>query len=244
MGTKNKTHIGTSGWHYKHWIGTFYPEDTKEKDQLAYYVKHFNTVEINNPFYRIPSPKTFEKWKESVPADFLFSVKGNRHFTHLKKLNADQKVMDRFFSNVDKLGKKTGPVLFQLPPGWNINTGRLQSFLKRLPSGHRYTFEFRNETWYDEEVYEVLTKYNCAFCIYELGGHHSPLQVTADFVYIRLHGPGGKYQGSYSEAKLKEWADRCREWQKESKEVYVYFDNDQSGYAAFNAKDLKEMVEK
>jgi uncharacterized protein YecE (DUF72 family) len=241
---KGKIHIGTSGWHYKHWRGTYYPDDTRDADQFAIYQQDFSTVEINNSFYRLPTAKAFTEWKKSTPAQFLFAVKASRFITHMKKLKMTKQDLKLFFSRVDHLGSKLGPILFQLPPRWKLNTERFEAFLQVLPKGYRYTFEFRNETWYNEDVYALLKKYNCAFCIYELERHISPLLVTARFVYVRLHGPGNKYQGSYTTSTLKEWAKLCRKWQRAGKDAYVYFDNDQSGYAAFNAVELKKMVGK
>lgn len=241
---KGKIYIGTSGWHYKHWVGRFYPEGTKESELLAYYLKFFKTVELNNSFYRLPSPQTFKNWKRSVPGDFVFAVKGSRFITHMKKLNVERQSISIFFQSVKQLKEKLGPILFQLPPKWNINEQRLAGFLRILPRNHRYAFEFRNQTWYSENVYELLRKYNCSFCIYELEHHVSPLITTADFVYVRLHGPAGKYAGSYTNAELKKWTKRCQQWQKQRKDVYVYFDNDQSGYAAFNAKTLQKLLSK
>jgi len=238
---KGKIHIGTSGWHYRHWIGTFYPAETKLKDQMAEYLKHFSTVELNNPFYRIPEEKTFETWRKTTPEDFIFSVKANRFITHNKKLTDPEISTPLFFERVKGLKEKLGPILFQLPPGWEINLERLDEFLAALPPKFRYVFEFRNHSWYTEEVYALLRNYHAAFCIYELNRHMSPVVVTAGFVYIRLHGPGAKYQGSYSMETLKQWATQCREWASEHKDVYVYFDNDQKGYAGFNALTLKEL---
>jgi uncharacterized protein YecE (DUF72 family) len=137
-----------------------------------------------------------------------------------------------------------GPILFQLPPKWRLNLDRLTEFLAALPTYHRYTFEFREPSWLTPPVYDLLHKHNAAFCIYELAGFHSPIEVTADWTYIRLHGPGGKYQGSYSDETLRAWADRIVAWSKHLRSIYVYFDNDQAGYAAFNALTLKRMVEK
>jgi len=239
---QGKLHIGTSGWHYKHWIGTFYPDGTREADQLSLYLQSFNTVELNNSFYHLPDAKTFKNWAAVTPDDFIFSVKGSRFITHMKKLNVLKADINRFLNRVNKLGDKVGPILFQLPPRWKLNIERLEAFLSRLDDQYRYVFEFRNNTWYDEQVYDLLRQYNCAFCIYELAGHHSPEEVTADFVYIRLHGPGAKYQGSYSTAILKKWATKCKAWQKAGKDVYIYFDNDQAGYAAFNALKLQELT--
>lgn len=243
MVRKGNIFIGTSGWHYKHWIGTFYPEGTRDADQLNYYLNFFSTVEINNSFYRLPSAETFAAWRKSVPAHFIFAVKGSRFLTHMKKLNVAAANMQRFFDSVKELKEKTGPVLFQLPPMWNVNAERLLYFLRLLPKSHRYAFEFRNATWYNEEIYTLLRTHKCAFCIYELAGHLSPKEVTTGFVYVRLHGPGNKYQGSYTKPALKKWAGQCKQWKQDGKDVYVYFDNDQGGYAAFNAITLKELVE-
>jgi uncharacterized protein YecE (DUF72 family) len=235
-------HIGTSGWHYRHWIGTFYPSATKSTEQFGLYQDKFDTVEINNSFYKLPSPETFKAWRKDSPDNFLFVVKASRFITHMKKLTDPRASTQKFFQNVKYLREKLGPILFQLPPSWKKNTTRLEEFLSALPKKFRYVFEFRNTTWYDEEIYALLRANNCAFCIYELAGHNSPMQVTADFVYVRLHGPGGKYQGSYSNKQLRDWAEQCIDWQKDGHDVFVYFDNDERGYAAFNALTLKEIV--
>lgn len=242
MTSKAKIYIGTSGWHYKHWKGTFYPKDIKETEQLDFYLQFFSSVEINNSFYKLPNPKTFAAWRKSVPAGFIFAVKGSRFITHMKKLNVQRQNIQIFFDSVRKLKEKTGPILFQLPPKWNVNAERLSFFLQQLPTEYRYAFEFRNTSWYTTEVYDLLKKHRCAFCVYELGGHTSPVIVTTDFVYLRLHGPGAKYQGDYPDATLAVWAERCRHWLQEGRDVYVYFDNDQEGYAAFNAGALQSMI--
>jgi uncharacterized protein YecE (DUF72 family) len=239
---RGQIHIGTSGWHYKHWIGTFYPPATKPNEQFDFYKQHFNTVEINNSFYRLPSPETFKIWRKQSAPDFLFVVKASRYITHQKKLNNPEETTSRFFENVKYLREKLGPILFQLPPAWKVNVERLKAFLEVLPDKFRYVFEFRNITWYTDDVFSLLQKYNCAFCIYELAGHTSPVNITADFVYVRLHGPGDKYQGSYTQRQLKAWAEQCKDWQQQELDVFVYFDNDQLGYAAFNARTLKEML--
>jgi uncharacterized protein YecE (DUF72 family) len=241
---KGKIFIGTSGWHYKHWLKSFYPEKMGSKDFLSYYQHFFQTTEINNSFYRLPKNETFRFWKESVPEDFVFAVKANRYITHMKKLKDPHEALANFFQNVDALEDKMGPILFQLPPAWKVNVERFGSFVKNLPSGYRYTFEFRNHTWYTEEIYDILRKNNYAFCIYELEYHLSPVEITADFVYVRLHGPEKKYQGSYTDKALAWWANRIVEWTDGGKDVYCYFDNDQYGYAALNARTLNEMMEK
>ncbi|WP_293788327.1 DUF72 domain-containing protein [uncultured Pedobacter sp.] len=209
---------------------------------MRYFTANFATVELNNSFYRQPRLKNFETWQEQAPAHFTYTVKANRYFTHLKKLNVSKNEIVEFLDACLGLGTKLGPILFQLPPKWGINTERLERFLEMLPDGYHYTFEFRNPSWYHETVFSILKKYHFAFCIYDLGGHQSPITTTADFVYIRLHGPGEKYQGSYSLSALTKWAERCNAWLNEKKDVYVYFDNDQEGCAAFNAIELKKMV--
>ncbi|WP_346317965.1 DUF72 domain-containing protein [Chitinophaga sp. YIM B06452] len=239
---QGKVHIGTSGWVYRHWKGTFYPEDLKQADWFAYFSERFHTVEINNSFYRLPEIKTFNTWRKIAPEGFVYAVKASRFLTHMKKLIVDRRSIDKFFNRALHLEEKLGPVLFQLPPNFSVNAERLETFLQALPEGLCYTFEFRDETWYEKEVYQLLKAHNAAFCIYELQYHSSPLEVTADFIYIRLHGPGKKYQGSYPDATLRKWATFCKKWKKKGKDVYVYFDNDQEGYAAFNALRLAELV--
>jgi uncharacterized protein YecE (DUF72 family) len=234
-------HIGTSGWSYKHWKGTFYPKGIKVADEFQYYSSIFSTVEINNTFYRLPAKSVFEKWRDAVADEFLFAVKGSRFITHMKKFKDPKESFQKFFDHVSVLGSKLGPVLFQLPPRWRVNTDRLHTFLQMLPKYMRFAFEFREPSWYHEEVLSLLRRFNCAFCIYELDGHHSPRSITADFTYIRLHGPGGKYEGSYDKRALKTWAQNIMLWADDGLDVFVYFDNDQHGYAAHNARDLQEI---
>jgi uncharacterized protein YecE (DUF72 family) len=240
---RGKIYVGTSGWHYRHWIGTFYPRETKPNQQFEFYKQHFSTVEINNSFYRLPSPETFKTWRKESPADFLYIVKASRFIKHQKKLKDPKEAFQKFFDNVRHLKEKLGPILFQLPPTWKKNAERLEEFLRTLSKKSRYVFEFRNSTWYDDEILDLLKRYNCAFCIYELAGHNSPVHVTADFVYVRLHGPGSnKYQGSYTQMQLKDWAEQCQHWQQQGLDVFVFFDNDEKGFAAFNAAELKRLL--
>jgi len=234
--------IGTSGWNYKHWRGRFYPEDLPQKEWLNFYIKKFKTVELNNSFYRLPSKEVFKKWKNSVPDDFIFSVKGNRYITHMKKLNDPKNTLKDFIGNIKGLGNKTGPILFQLPPGWELNIERFSEFLKSLPKQFKFTFEFRNSSWWQPEVYRLLKQHNAAFCMYELGGVLSPKEITADFIYLRLHGPGNKYQGDYDHNTMSKWADLFTLWKSKVKEIYCYFDNDQNAYAVKNALELLEIV--
>jgi uncharacterized protein YecE (DUF72 family) len=234
--------IGTSGWHYRHWAGCFYPERCGGAAMFRFYLEHFDTVELNNSFYKLPDLSTFESWRKATPRNFRFAVKASRFITHNKKLKDSEPALERFLPRAEVLREKLGPVLFQLPPHWQINVNRLESFLSVLPPGHRYAFEFREPSWNHAAVYELLRRYNAAFCIYELAGYQSPIEITADWCYVRLHGPGGKYQGSYSRAALAQWARRIRQWAAQLKAIYVYFDNDQAGYAPANALELKQVV--
>ncbi len=239
----DQIHIGTSGWNYDHWRGRFYPEDLAKKEWLHYYSRHLHTVEINNTFYQLPKQDTFHHWKNTPANPFRFAVKASRYITHMKKLKDPEKGVSNFLKNAGYLGNKLGPILFQLPPNWKCNLERLTAFLEFLPKKYRYTFEFRDHRWINDRTVHMLEKNNVAFCIYELAGYSSPREVTADFVYMRLHGPGDKYQGRYDRASLENWAQQFHEWVQGGKEVFCYFDNDQEGFAVINAIELSEMVD-
>ncbi len=238
--------IGTSGWHYAHWRGPFHPDRCSNAKMLEYYFDRLDTVEINNSFYRLPSPETFRCWRESTPKNFCFTVKASRFITHNKKLKDPGNALDKFFPPASELKEKLGPILFQLPPKWRVNLERLEEFLSVLPKGRRwrYAFEFREPSWLIDETYAVLRKHNAAFCIYELAGFRTENVITADWSYVRLHGPGVKYQGSYDSGQLSKWAERIVEWQQHLRAVYVYFDNDQAGYAVQNALELKSIIQR
>jgi uncharacterized protein YecE (DUF72 family) len=156
----------------------------------------------------------------------------------MKKLKDPEQPVGRFLSEAAGLGEKMGPVLFQLPPRWKADPERLRSFLEVLPRGKRYTFEFRDESWWNDGVYQILSELNAAFCIFELNRRETPHEVTADFVYIRLHGPEGAYEGSYHGNALRAWARRISDWNGSGRDVYCYFDNDENAYAVENAKKL------
>jgi len=244
VSTFGEVRIGTSGWHYRHWRGPFYPPDMSSARMLDFYLRHFDTVELNNSFYRLPPIGCFDTWRKATPPGFCFAVKASRFLTHNKKLKDPENALENLLPRAEELKGKLGPILFQLPPRWGVNVERLEGLLHVLPKRHRYAFEFREISWLTDAVYRVLREHNAAFCIYELAGYHTPFDITADFAYVRLHGPGGKYQGSYSDEALQAWAERITEWRRKLKGVYVYFDNDQAGYAALNALTLKELVEK
>jgi uncharacterized protein YecE (DUF72 family) len=229
--------VGTSGWHYKHWLGPVYPKDLPA---LAWYAHSFRAVELNNTFYRLPTESALETWRATVPADFRFAVKGSRFITHMKKLKDPEVALNRFFNCVDLLHSKVGPIVFQLPPNWPVDVDRLADFLQALPKAHRYAFEFRHSSWHTERVYQLLNRHRSALCIYHLAGFTSPLEITTDFAYLRLHGPGGKYQGLYDTGTLSLWADRIWSWN--IKAAWVFFDNDDSGFAIQNAREFCDML--
>ena len=235
------THIGTSGWQYDHWQGSFYPEDLAKKRFLDYYAEHFQTVEINNSFYQLPSPETLIQWREVTPPGFLFSVKASRYITHMKKLKDPAEPVSNFLKRIELLEDKLGPILFQLPPHWHFNRERLSSFLEALPDSFNYTFEFRDPSWLNPDAYELLTAHHTAFCIYDFAGRLSPKEITADFIYIRLHGPGNAYQGLYDTSALAGWAGAFSSWSSQGYQIYCYFDNDQAGFAVQNALQLQQM---
>lgn len=209
---------------------------------LSYYVQQFDTVELNNSFYKQPAKKSLETWRDSTPPEFRFAVKGSRFLTHMKKLKNAREGLQRFLDAVEVLEPKLGPILFQLPPNWEMDLERLAEFLALVPKYRRCVFEFRNATWNSAESYQLLAEHNAGYCVFDLAGYLSPIEVTADFAYVRLHGPGGKYQGSYSNAALEEWARRIKQWTKTLRAVYVYFDNDDSGYAPKDALRLKGLL--
>jgi uncharacterized protein YecE (DUF72 family) len=235
-------YIGTSGWHYKHWVGPFYPPKTPASRYLDFYKAHFAAAEINGSFYRMPSIETLAAWRDAVPADFRFAAKASRFITHAKKLALPISQYERFFDGIGTLKPKLGPILFQLPPRWRFNRERLEAFLEALPHRYHYAFEFREPTWLNEDAYALLRKHRAALCLYHIAGFESPIEVTTNFVYIRLHGPGGKYQGTYDDATLREWARHIRAWSREEKAVWCFFDNDQNGYAAKDALRLQSKL--
>jgi uncharacterized protein YecE (DUF72 family) len=235
-------HIGTSGWHYRHWLGSFYPAGTAPSGWFQVYARRFHTVELNNPFYHLPSPGVFEGWAKAAPPGFLFAVKASRYITHNKKLKDAGESFSLFFDHARHLGKKLGPILFQLPPHWGFDGGRLEEFLSLLPKHARYVFEFRNPDWLRAEAYAVLEKHRAAFCIHDMPGSQTPDQVTSDWVYVRFHGAGAKYGGNYSDAALKVWAGKIKGWSKTGKEVFCYFNNDSGGWAPRNASTLASLL--
>lgn len=237
---KSLAYIGTSGWHYTYWKKHFYPADMPSKDFLSFFKEKFNCVEINNSFYKVPTRETFIKWKDTTPDNFTFAVKAPRYITHMKKLKDTEEAVTSFIGALDVLESKLGPILFQLPPRWKCNIERLTTFLSYLDKKHTYTFEFRDETWLNDEVYCLLKKHNIALCVSEVSNKSV---ITADFHYMRLHGPGEKYVTSYSEKDLLKCAGIIKNFNNKRITVFCFFDNDHNAYAANNARVLKSILE-
>jgi uncharacterized protein YecE (DUF72 family) len=234
--------IGTSGWHYSHWIGPFYPAGIPKRNLLPLYAEHFDTTELNAPFYRLPTEATVEKWARETPEDFLFAWKASRYVTHIKRLldvgDSVKLMMDR----ASGLGDKLGPVLWQLPPSLHRDDERLASFLKLLRGNRSHTVEFRHRSWFDPEVFRLLADHGVAFCISDHAYAPSPWEATAGFVYIRAHGTNGRYWGSYSDATQAGYATRIRAYREEGRTVFCYFDNDNQAAAPGDAKYLLSLL--
>jgi uncharacterized protein YecE (DUF72 family) len=237
-----RVHIGTSGWYYEHWRGHLYPEDLPKSRFLEHYTRSFSTVELNNSFYRLPAEKTFAGWREATPPGFLFAVKASRYLTHLKRLLDPQEPLLRLFERVQGLREKLGPLLYQLPPRFAPDLSRLETFLEALPPERTHVVEFRDRRWLQEPVYEALRRHGVGLCLYQWEDFTSPLVVTAPPVYVRFHGPGKAYRGSYTDYDLRAWAERVSAWRAEGLEVYCYFNNDPGGHAVRNAHSLIDLV--
>lgn len=242
--TPNKAElfIGTSGWTYDHWKGPFYPDELPRTRWLEFYCEHFRSVEINNTFYQLPKKDTLRNWGKRVPDGFLFSVKASSYITHAKKLKDPEQSVHRFLDHISVLQDRLGPVLFQLPPRWHFNRERLATFLEALSRDFSYVFEFRDRSWLNQDTQELLSKHNAALCFYDLEGFQSPKDITADFIYVRLHGPDAAYQGSYPTSSLAGWAGALSSWSSRGRTVFCYFNNDQNGHAVNNALSLQSML--
>ena len=234
--------VGCSGWQYKHWRGDFYPAELPMSRWFAHYALTFDTVEINNSFYRLPSADTFAKWRGQAPSHFLYAVKASRFLTHMKKLKDPEAPLARFLDNVAHLGPRLGPILYQLPPRWPVNPERLEMFLRALPRGYRHTIEFRDASWYDERVYELLRRYEVALCLHDMQGSASGKMVVGPFIYARFHFGTKKYGGRYPDDRLDEWADWLAARAREGLHVFAYFNNDVGGHAPRDAVRLRQRI--
>jgi uncharacterized protein YecE (DUF72 family) len=235
--------IGCSGWNYKHWRERFYPKGLAQRLWLQHYAQFFDTVEINATFYRLPRPESVARWVAESPPGFLFAVKMSRYVTHVKRLNDLAGSLALFYERIEPLVRspKLGPVLWQLPPRFKRDDERLEGALAQLPPG-RHCFEFRHESWFQPEVYELLRARDVALVI----GHDprrpfQSLELTADFTFLRFHAGEHGGDGNYAEHELETWARRIEEW-RERVDVFAYFNNDWEGYALDNALWLKQRL--
>jgi len=214
------------------------------KHQLQYYASQFPTTELNGVFYRTPTPAAVRSWEEQTGNDFVFAWKASRFITHWKRLSENSaNSLELMEDRLSVLDGKVGPILFQLPPNFSANAERLAAFLDLLAGERRYSFEFRHPSWYSPRIFRLLSQQNVALCISDHHDAPSPWKRTADFVYVRGHGPGGRYRGHYRGATLAGWAKRIRSWKKQGCDVYVYFDNDQKSAAPADALKLRQLLE-
>ena len=240
--------MGTSGYVYAHWRNVFYPAGVPAREWLPFYARHFETVELNNSFYRLPTKAAFRAWRAQVGDGFLFAVKASRFLTHLKRLKTPGPPLDRLLRRVRPLGPTLGPILFQLPAQFHVNLPRLERFVRtlgrqRLLPDLRAALEVRHPSWLVEEVFDVLRKANVALCFHDARVQPVTEPVTADFVYVRRHGTRARYGGSYTDRMLRADAEDIVHWLGEGLDVYAYFNNDGGGAAVRNAPRLRDLVE-
>ena len=238
-----KAYIGTSGWNYKSWRNDFYC-DTPQKQWLRFCAEHFSSIEVNSTFYRLQEKSTFKKWRDQTPEEFSFAIKGHRYVTHNKKLLDVEQSEIRCRELASPLGKRLAAVVWQLPAFLKKDIERLEKFLRNLRhwKSTRHAIEFRDKSWFDDEVAECLERHAVAICMSDAPDWPMWDRVTTDVVYIRLHGHTRKYASSYSKPALRKWATRTRRWLEENRAVHVYFDNDAEGAAPRNALTLLEML--
>ena len=232
--------IGCSGWSYPHWRSRFYPEKLPAREHFAFYAQHFDTVELNNSFYRQPPPERFTAWRQQAPPGFLFAVKGSRYVSHIKRLAVEQKSIDLVVDSARALGDKLGPILFQLQANFHLDLRRLERFLGMLPDDLRFSLEFRHESWLVPAVFDVLRSQRVALCIPDHPKMPKSLEITSDFIYIRMHLPPQRL--GYGKRALLPWADRVIEWRASGLDVFVYFNNDMEGHAINDARTLISLV--
>jgi len=227
---------------YKHWRGLFYPEKLAVKRWFAFYAEEFDTVEINNSFYHLPPPRTFEGWQRQAPPGFCYAVKANRFLTQAKKLKDCKEPIARQMASFYELRPKLGPILYQLPPRFALNLERLESFLKLLPQDVTNVFEFREPSWYADEVFALLDRYGASLCAHDMPGSKSPRLAVGPIAYLRFHGGLGKYYGRYTDKALLEWTDWIAGESRAGRAVWAYFNNDPEAHAIHDAQTLRAMV--
>jgi uncharacterized protein YecE (DUF72 family) len=236
-------YIGTSGWHYKDWKGLFYPSELQSQHWLRYYCSRFNTVELNNSFYRLPTENAFNLWNNNTPADFKFSMKVSRAITHIKRLKNSDEYLNNLLTRASSLKHKIDVLLYQLPPQMKKDESVLESFLHDLPHEYRNVFEFRHRSWICAPVFSLLEEYNAGFCIYDMPDYTTPLISISGITYIRFHGNRNLYSGMYTGEELKDWSNNIRQLKAESDITYIYFNNDIAAAAVYNAETLKSLLD-
>ena len=235
-------HVGTSGWSYQHWRGSFYPADLPASRWFGYYAGQFSTVEVNNTFYRLATPETFAKWAGQAPAGFVYALKANQFITHIKRLRDPEEPVHRFIERARLLGEHLGPILYQLPPRFPPDLQRLEHFLAVLPADLTHVIEFRDTRWLTEDVFALLERHGAGFCIADMPGQERPLRATSATVYVRFHGNRVLYGDSYASEELALWAARLADFVGKGRQVYAYFNNDFGGYALQNARELARLL--
>lgn len=239
-----RVRIGCSGWQYRHWRGGFYPRDLPQDRWFEFYAERFDTVEVNNSFYRLPEADVFAAWARRSPGDFLVAVKASRYLTHLRRLREPREPLDRLWSRARRLGAHLGPMLYQLPPRWNRDIERLAGFAQAVPRGRLQAVEFRDRSWYHPDTYGALELADLALCLHDMAESRSPIRRVGPFVYVRFHGSAPGYGGGYSSQRLSAWARRLAGWAGEGTSCYAYFNNDVGGHAFRDAVRLRDMVER
>ncbi len=232
--------IGTSGWAYRWWRGSFYPKGLRQGDWLAHYTRIFDSVEINATFYRLPRPELLERWRTMAPPGFLYAVKASRRITHLRRLRDCEKELAAFLQSARKLAPALGPLLYQLPPSLKADANLLRDFLSRLPRDLQHVMEFRHESWFTDEIRTILEVHGCAFCIHDHHGMSVPRWITAPLAYWRFHGPA--HGDCYGEAYLVDPAAEIRTQCERGKAVFAFFNNDAAACAPRDALTLRERV--
>jgi uncharacterized protein YecE (DUF72 family) len=244
-----RARVGCSGWNYKSWRERFYPRGLPTARWLAYYADRFDTVEVNNTFYRLPERSTFGMWRDRVPATFVMTVKASRFLTHMKRLREPEEPLRRLFSRASALGRNLGPVLYQLPASFHLDLMRLEAFLDALPrlwsrQRIRHVMEFRHPSWYVPDTFQLLERRRVALCLHDKDGSTIAEPMTGPFVYVRFHGTSGRYHGSYSNRQLDAWAHRLAEQVQDGRAVFAYFNNDPDAVAVDNALYLRGAIAK
>ncbi|MEA3014294.1 MAG: hypothetical protein QOD42_2839 [Sphingomonadales bacterium] len=235
--------IGCSGWNYRHWRAIFYPPGLPQRQWFAHYAAQFDTVEINNSFYRLPAAETFAKWRDQAPPGFCYAVKANRFLTQAKKLKDCEQPLARMMAPFRALQPRLGPILYQLPPRFRMNLERLERFLQLAPTDVTNVFEFRDESWYVPEIFALLDRHGASLCLHDMAGSAIERIAVGPVAYVRFHGAGGKYRGRYPEETLLSWAGWMDEQALGGRPVWGYFNNDIHADAVHDAQALKTMVE-